>query len=106
MSKLLKIGVDYIPNYKVTQADGSKGYEPRMIFYFDSDERTAKLVCGSGVAKSLKATGACVSKPVKVDKYKEFIQSAVFQRILNEFVKYDYVYDTHNLPALEQCFNW
>lgn len=102
MAKLLKIGVEYVPNYNVTLADGTKKVEPCVMFYFDSDARTANLVAGSGVAKGLKANGDAVVKAIKVDKYKDFIYGKkMFPKILAEFEKYGYVYDVNQLNSLE-----
>lgn len=102
MAKLLKIGVEYIPNYSVTLPDGTKKIEPRVMFYFDSDSKTANLVAASGVAKGLKAKDDVVIKTISVDKYKDFIYGQkLFPRILAEFEKYGYVYDTSNLNSLE-----
>ena len=102
MAKLLKIGAAYIPNYKVTSQDGTTKIEPHVLFYFDSDEKTANLVAGSGVAKGLKADGDSVIKAVKLDKYKDFIYGKkMFPRILDAFEQCGYVYDINNLNALE-----
>jgi len=102
MTKLLKIGAEYIPNYTVTLQDGSKKQEPCVMFYFDSDAKTANMVAGSGVAKGLKAAGDAVVKAIKVDKYKDFIYGQkMFPKILSEFEKYGYVYDTNSLNTLE-----
>jgi hypothetical protein len=102
MAKLLKIGAAYIPNYKITLQDGTSKIEPHILFYFDSDDRTANLVAGSGVAKGLKADGDAVIKAVKLDKYKDFIYGKkMFPRILDAFEQCGYVYDVNQLNALE-----
>lgn len=102
MAKLLKIGAEYVPNYVVTLSDGTKQQEPCIMFYFDSDEKTANMVAGSSVAKNLRAKGDYVVKAVKLDKYKDFIYGKkMFPKILAEFEKYGYVYDTNQLNNLE-----
>ena len=102
MAKLLKIGAEYIPNYKVTLPDGTKKQEPYVIFYFDSDDKTANIVAGSGVAKGLKAVGDAVTKAVKLDNYKAFIYGQkMLPKILSAFEQCGYVYDTNNLNVLE-----
>jgi len=102
MAKLLKIGVEYIPNYTVTLQDGTKKVEPCVMFYFDSDDKTANIVAASCPVKGLKSKGDSVTKAVKVDKYKDFIYGKkMFPRILAEFEKYGYVYDTSQLNNLE-----
>ena len=101
MSKLLKIGVDYIHNYKVLQSDGTKSYEPRIIIYFDSDNQTAQLVYGAMNSNKYSIDGPTIYRSIASDRFKEFIHSKFFQKVLDTFKKFDYVYDTKNLPALE-----
>jgi hypothetical protein len=102
MAKLLKIGAAYAPNYKVTLSDGTKKVEPYVLFFFDSDPRTADIVAGSNVAKNLRTDGDSVVKAIKVDKYKDFIYGQkMLPRILAEFEKYGYLYDTSKLNSLE-----
>ena len=102
MAKLLKIGAAYVPNQKIVLPDGTQKIEPRVLFYFNSDDRTSNIVAGSGVAKGLKAEGDSVVKAVKVDKYKDFIYGQnVFPKILSAFERCGYVYDTNQLNALE-----
>lgn len=102
MAKLLKIGVAYMPNHKVVAPDGSVKIEPRVLFYFDSDERTANIVAGSGVAKGLKADKDSVTKSVKADKYKDFLHGKnALPKILSAFEQCGYVYDTNQLSSLE-----
>ena len=102
MAKLLKIGVEYIPNYSVTLQDGSKKMEPCVMFYFDSDDTTASLVAASCPVKGLKQKGGSVIKAIKLDKYKDFIYGQkMFPRIIGEFEKYGYVYDVSQLNKLE-----
>ena len=102
MAKLLKIGAAYAPNYKVTLSDGTKKVEPYVLFFFDSDPRTADIVAGSNVVKNLRTDGDSVVKAIKVDKYKDFIYGQkMLPRILAEFEKYGYLYDTSKLNSLE-----
>lgn len=102
MAKLLKIGAAYIPNYKITLPDGTNKTEPYVMFYFESDARSANIVAGSGVAKGLRADGDAVVKAVKLDKYKDFIYGKkMFPRILDAFEKCGYVYDVNRLGSLE-----
>lgn len=102
MAKLLKIGAAYVPNQKIVLPDGTQKVEPRVLFYFNSDDRTSNIVAGSGVAKGLKAEGDSIVKAVKVDKYKDFIYGQnVFPKILSAFERCGYVYDTNQLNALE-----
>ena len=102
MAKLLKIGAEYIPNYKITLPDGTSKTEPYVMFYFDSDAKTANLIAGSGVTKGLKANGDAVVKAVKLDKYKDFIYGKkMFPKILDAFEQCGYVYDVNQLNALE-----
>ena len=97
----LKIGVDYIPNYKVINPDGTKGYEPRMIIYFDSDKITAQQVFAELNPKKYAIENGTISRSVSADKFNEFIHSKFFQKVLNVFAKYNYAYDLNNLQALE-----
>lgn len=94
MANILTIGVHYEPNYKIKDTTGQERFEPIVIFYFNSDNKTANLVAGSGVSKGLTVDGDSVVKKVKANVYKEFINGAnVFVRIIKEFEKYGYVYD-------------
>lgn len=102
MAKLLKIGAAYVPNQKIVLPDGTQKVEPRVLFYFNSDDRTSNIVAGSGAAKGLRAEGDSVVKAVKVDKYKDFIYGQnAFPKILSAFEKCGYVYDTNQLNVLE-----
>lgn len=103
MAKLLNIGATYMPNYSTTSSDGTKRTLPCVMFFFDSDESTSKMVAALSGLKGLRVNGGAVTKVVKLDDYKKFIYGqGAFQKILSEFEKYGYVYDTNNLSNLEQ----
>ena len=58
MAKLLNIGIDYNPNFKMgTDANGSPLVKPCVLFYFNCDSRTANLVAGSGLVKNVYVKG-------------------------------------------------
>jgi hypothetical protein len=101
MANILTIGVHYEPNYKIKDNTGQERFEPIVYFYFNSDNKTANLVAGSGVSKGLSVDGDSLIKKVKASVYKDFINGAnVFTRIIKEFEKYGYVYDMTNNQKL------
>lgn len=104
MAKLLNIGIDYNPNFKMgTDANGSPLVKPCVLFYFNCDSRTANLVAGSGLIKNVYVKGDALVKPIPVDAYQKFIHGAkLFPAILSAIENYGgYVYDTSNLSSLE-----
>ena len=104
MAKLLTIGAEYSPNFKLgVDQDGNAVMKPCVLFFFNCDDRTANLVKGSGEVRNVYVKNGSLVKPVPVDGYQKFIHGAkLFPSILAAIKKYGgYEYDTSNLDALE-----
>jgi len=104
MAKILTIGSSYNPALKVgVDNEGKLIYQPVVTFYFNCDNKTANIVAGSGVDKTLEVKGDALTRKVKVDDFKKFIYGKkAFPNILSELEKVGgYVYDINDLPNLE-----